>query len=304
MNDIYNDYEMVGNLVCLTAATGAQDAILELFKEARIYLKVEDISGSWNDDNLSSIFEAYQGFLLLRAGSDEEKALALLQSSLKPEQPCFEFVEREVQMFNFHKARKAKALGDLEGAQRYVNRLSQFVGAANSRDATIILASWERCENRVDAAKKLLQPAFAVAIDMLTDDTDENDEDGWSKLIAVLLAIGDTVNGVAALSFYEQLNVAQETIGQSDYTCDGCAKSPFKAETYYHCGNCIDLDLCEDCYGLVKEDKLGQNICGSSHELFPVPPIDKIYPAGEIKVDGQFVKIESWLEQLKKQFEV
>jgi hypothetical protein len=48
-------------------------------------------------------------------------------------------------------------------------------------------------------AKKLIQPTIAVAIDMLTDDNDNNDLQAWNILSHALVASGDILNATAAL---------------------------------------------------------------------------------------------------------
>lgn len=44
-----------------------------------------------------------------------------------------------------------------------------------------------------------------LAIDLLTDDTDENDYKGWSNLADSLTAFGDLVNAIAALSISKEM---------------------------------------------------------------------------------------------------
>lgn len=66
------------------------------------------------------------------------------------------------------------------------------------------LPSGNGLRNAKNVAKKPIQPAIAVAIDMLTDDNDENDLQAWDRLSCALAASGDVFNATAAMFVVKQ----------------------------------------------------------------------------------------------------
>jgi len=189
------------------------------------------LSSDDNDDDpddlvLQPIFRSWYGKLLLRATSDDEKAIKTLERTLND----FEAVkvtgdvgfirdcaENELQMRYLCKALRARSSGDSSGADDFASRLSDIVhrgdSSNHSRLSTLVLAVWERTEKREDVARKLIQPTIAVAIDMLTDDTDKNDMQAWVSLSCALAASGDVLNAIAALFFAKQFKEMVERRG-------------------------------------------------------------------------------------------
>jgi hypothetical protein len=189
------------------------------------------LSSDDNDDDpddlvLQPIFRSWYGILLLRATSDDEKAIKTLEQALKD----FEAVsvtenvrstrdcaENELQMRYLCMALRARSSGDSSGAGDFASRLSDIVHRSNSSNnswqSTLILAVWERTEKREDVAKKLIQPVIAVAIDMLTDGNDENDLQAWDRLSCALAASGDALNATAAIFFVKQF---KEIVGRRE----------------------------------------------------------------------------------------
>jgi hypothetical protein len=204
--------------LCGLASDGNCVELVDDFYERGLHV----LSSDYNDDDtddlvLQPIFRSWYGMLLMRATSDDEKAIKTLERALKD----FEAVnvtgdvglirdcaENELQMRYLCKALRARSSGDPSGANDFASRLSYIVHrgnpSKNSRRSTLVLAVWERTEKREDVAKKLIQPAIAVAIDMLTDDNDENDLQAWSRLSCALAASGDVLNATAAAFFAKQ----------------------------------------------------------------------------------------------------
>lgn len=198
----------------------------EFYERGLHVLSSDDDDDDPDDLVLQPIFRSWYGILLLRATSADEKAIKTLERVLKD----FEAVnitgnvrfirdcaEDELQMRYLCKALRAKSSGDASGADDFASRLSDIVhrgnSSNNSRRSTLVLAVWERIEKREDVAKKLIQPAIAVAIDMLTDDNDENDLQAWDRLSDALAAFGDVPNATAALFFAKQF---EEMVGRRE----------------------------------------------------------------------------------------
>jgi hypothetical protein len=189
----------------------------EFYERGLHVLSSDDDDDDPDDLVLQPIFRSWYGTLLLRATSDDGKAIETLERALKD----FEAVnvtgnvrfirdcaENELQMRYLCKALRARSSGDSSGADDFASRLSDIFHRGNScnntRQSTMVLAVWERTEKREDVVKKLIQPAIAVAIDMLTDDNDENDLQAWDRLSCALAASGDALNATAAAFFAKQ----------------------------------------------------------------------------------------------------
>lgn len=189
------------------------------------------LSSDDNDDDpddlvLQPIFRSWYGILLLRATSDDEKAIEILERALNDFKAVKvtgdvsfvrECAANEIQMRYLCKALRARSSGDPSGADDFASRLSGILHRGNSsnntRLSTLILAVWERTEKHEDVARKLIQSAIAVAIDMLTDDTDKNDFQAWKYLSCALAASGDVLNAIAALFFAKQFREMVERRG-------------------------------------------------------------------------------------------
>jgi hypothetical protein len=189
----------------------------EFYERGLHVLSSDDKDDDPDDLVLQPIFRSWYGILLLRATSDDERAIKTLERALKD----FEAVsvtgnvgfirdcaENELQMRYLCKALRARSSGDSSGADYFASRLSDIVhrgnSSNNSRQSTLVLAVWERTEKREGVAKKLIRPAIAVAIDMLTDDNDENDLQAWNRLSCALVASGDVLNAAATVFFARQ----------------------------------------------------------------------------------------------------
>src|SRR5579871_6775101 len=204
--------------LCGFAADENCAVLVEEFYERGLHvLSSEDNDNDPDDLVLQSLFRSWYGILLLRVTSKDDKAIRTLELALKD----FEAVkvteqiksvrdvaEEELQMRYLCEALRARASGDSHRAGDFVSRLSDLAhrgnSFSNSRQSTLVLAVWERTEKREDVAKSLIRPAIDVAIDMLTDDNDENDLQAWSGLSQALTASGDVLNATAALFYTKQ----------------------------------------------------------------------------------------------------
>ena len=84
--------------------------------------------------------------------------------------------------------------------------------------------------------------------------------------------------------------------------CDGCFTEIDTRSLMYRCNMCLVVDICSTCHKALLEGNLKRNICDKSHGFICVPPVSQPLSDGKIKVNEEEIPIESWLEDLKRQW--
>lgn len=183
----------------------------------------------------------------------------------------------------------------------------------SSRFPSVILGLWYRLNGMEEDAKACFKPAIKEAIHILSDDDSSNDNDGYITLAAVLLAAGDDKNVIAilcALGKYKYEEGTGSAVKEEDesyawLTCDGschCMLANF--DNCYMCRKCFIIGFCGDCMKLLKDGAMPLDVCSQQHEWLFVPPNPEKVESGKLLIDGVFVDLEDWKNNLKQQWQV
>ena len=93
--------------------------------------------------------------------------------------------------------------------------------------------------------------------------------------------------------------------GEGSWVCNGpCTTQRSKPDGLHACRACLDLDFCDECVELVKNDKLPFMLCNPEHEFFLVPTATKRLPKGMVLYDGQEIEIGKWLKALMQRWDL
>ncbi|KAJ5093886.1 hypothetical protein N7456_009747 [Penicillium angulare] len=157
------------------------------------------------------------------------------------------------------------------------------------------------------------KPVIKRAVEILSDDDPGNDREGLVALLGAMIAAGDS-GRVIALSYslghydvhvegkwwqFEQTNVI--------VNCDGpCCVSKPVYDDFSFCPICYDYGFCENCVELLREGKLGIDMCSPRHVdhfvYVPRRPQDLELKKSQMFKDGDVVDFSEWLADLKKQW--
>jgi tetratricopeptide (TPR) repeat protein len=329
-------------LISLAVETDSLEAVAEFYRRGLRAFVHFDILG------IRSAFRFYYAVLHLRL-FQQDKAVRLLEAVVDDPQLSLgtkryewmrwsaEFILAVVYL---DKALTAQRYDNLQTTEEVVGRLTELAqherAAKSTRLPAVILGVWHRINGRTEAARACIRGSVMLGVDLLTDDTDENDVEGWSTLGIGLLAAGDNQNALMVVLYCKQLGMnsaatgRSESVGEDEYTdkepakatrdangqgeneqkttredpadyeCDGCHKGIRASQEMHRCSYCLSVDFCEDCYGLYTAGNLPINVCGRHHEFIHVPPVLEAYPRGLIKAGDVYRETSVWLEELRE----
>ncbi|KAL5341396.1 NACHT and TPR domain protein [Aspergillus crustosus] len=172
------------------------------------------------------------------------------------------------------------------------------------------LGAYYRLSGRDTEARAQFKPSITRALQILSDDDPENDEDGLLELLTVLTAAGDTANAIAVAYLAEPVPATAD--GELDnpgltWTCDGpCRMGASTAANFSLCPICFDTGFCTDCVQLIAADAVPFKTCSSKHveHFIHIPPKPVDVPAGQVFLDGEIIDFEAWKDQLRKKWDL
>ncbi|KAL9107505.1 MAG: hypothetical protein Q9227_007607 [Pyrenula ochraceoflavens] len=198
--------------------------------------------------------------------------------------------------------------------------------------ASLILGLWYRLDGREEEYRACLKPHVKVALEILSDDDPENDDEAYGKLARLLVYAADDENAIGMFRTYcapkmkiedsslllslagspgsseaeaedpgleggkaqqtekksgevkaKKEDVIEKRNARSRFVCDGvCHRAMPGAikltEAFWTCRYCYDIEFCDDCHHLLKEDKLPMKICSPKHEWLRVQLTDQEIP--------------------------
>ena len=89
-------------------------------------------------------------------------------------------------------------------------------------------------------------------------------------------------------------------------SCDGRCQRRCEVWTSIHaCRICVDTQLCDYCYKIVKAGKLTFRKCNPDHEFLQIYPVTpELIAAAVHRVDGKYLPNQEWLDALRKEWAV
>ena len=264
---------------------------------------------------------------------------------------------RSTKMLATYYSTRARETTGLERAQ-YVSSLEAMAKSRgrlgesyNLSAASMILGQWYHLNGQSEEANACFQVHVKLALEALSDDDPDNDDEAFINLGVALLCAGDEVNASAVLqklfgiskdpekpeddpparivSAQDQpdTNQADSTVdivaseGSGDdlassidpgadddfplpVHCDGlCSeeKRMARKDPIWICRFCANISFCEECFTLLKADKLPINQCSPQHSWMRFQATKKIIPASQMLIgEAEFVDFEEWKKGLKQ----
>lgn len=174
------------------------------------------------------------------------------------------------------------------------------------------LGAYYRLSGRDADARAQFRPSISRALQILSDDDPENDEEGLFDLFNVLVAAGDTANVLAVAYLRTATSTTtpddEDDLGQT-WICDGpCRKVAPTPEDLSMCPICYNTVFCQDCKPLVETGDVPTKTCSAKHveHFVYIPPRPSEIEIGEGKVlfDGEVVDFEAWRERLREKWDL
>lgn len=189
-----------------------------------------------------------------------------------------------------------------------------------TRNSTLSLVSLYRAFGQPEKTRRFLKEHLKLGLDLLTNDDEDDDWEGYLKIADTLSRASDNVGALAAYALVAPKWLPEDTdplpnepgggkrlpTGSAlhwDFSCDGdCGTlAEYGLENFYCCNFCMDKCFCVDCFKLLMEDSLGFNICGKDHEFLFVP-IVKPFKKGTVPVGDGVMDQQEWLAQVKAEW--
>ncbi|KAL4879917.1 NACHT and TPR domain protein [Aspergillus karnatakaensis] len=180
----------------------------------------------------------------------------------------------------------------------------------------ISLGAYYRLSGRDADAKRQFRPSISRALQILSDDDPENDEEGLDELVNVLVAAGDTTNVIAVAYMLaaagedgedDENNEDGDDEPEDTWFCDGpCRKGHATLEDFSMCPICFNTAFCQDCTKLLETGEVPTKTCSAKHapHFIHIPTRPTAIEKGKVLVDGEIVEFEAWKEQLRKKWDL
>lgn len=222
--------------------------------------------------------------------------------------------------------------------------------ALTTHHTTLVLGQLYQMIGAKSKARECFEIHVRLAVDLLTDDTAENDSQGYWILFSVFIRVKDDENAFAAISLLWPkmlFSIHETTEGNGDgipefdvdisgnnyedghksahintdtgeassairthdqsglsYSCDECNRDFTKLSGLYTCRVCYNVDFCGDCIKLVKEGTTKILQCNPKHEFLLMPSLLNQPPEGYVRHKDKDIPITTWIEQIKKEWEI
>lgn len=244
----------------------------------------------------------------------DDKIIALFEAALNDSPPmsninadiCISSLSSKLSALYLQRACDAKAMADTEVAMEYVNKISNLV-SEDMRETNLILSPqlfvaryYYRQGNKL-LAGHLARKSVQVALEILSDDDEENDEQAFTRLLFVFALFDDAKNASTAL--------AMTTLGgyQVRTCCDGdCGHYWTEASEMWCCEDCLGVCLERNCYTKLMNMELHYNICSKDHQFLFIPKwdqdkMDRI-PKAHVPWGEEIVRLSEWREEIRKAY--
>lgn len=191
-----------------------------------------------------------------------------------------------------------EAEGSVSKLEELVQQSHTYLSGSFAFMPAVYFGIYCRLQGQDGRARALFQPSLQRSIQAISGDNPTNGE--LSDLQYTLMRTGDSKNVVAIAHRSEQDN--------SDpwYICGGpCRRKTSKRDGFSICPICLERELCPKCVKLVEGAMLKKR-CHSQHVKYfiSIPPQLKEIRSGMMLVDGEEMVFETWLNQLKKEWDL
>ncbi|KAB8271474.1 hypothetical protein BDV30DRAFT_146199 [Aspergillus minisclerotigenes] len=203
-----------------------------------------------------------------------------------------------------HKARTSG--DDTEAASSYLEKLETLIpdGAPGS-DALLppklYLARYYQTQGDVLRAKQITREIVKQALEILSDDDQDNDRYAYFSLLTVFLPLEDSRNMLASLA-----KLSFNTSDTAIIHCDGdCGNSWSYLGDMLWCKDCIDFQIDEKCHRKLCDGALPFTVCDRSHDFLHIPGRESIMqdiPVGCVPFGEAAIPLDEWMELVRKNY--
>lgn len=168
----------------------------------------------------------------------------------------------------------------------------------------VLLSRVYQLAERLGNAKENICGYVLDSLALLSDDTVDNDWEGYWRLCQVFVALGDEDNARAAWSLVTREGLYEDLVCQGD--C-GSAWKDLLDKTIYVCRDCADVHFDVECRNTLLGGQLGKPICGEDHCFMELPSLDtkaaeERIRKGTVKVGSAEKNILAWLADIRRQY--
>lgn len=149
-------------------------------------------------------------------------------------------------------------------------------------------AVWCFLAGKDETARRMCSNDLLNAIEILSDDDEDNDSMGVEYLINVFCRNGDKISALSAWSLLDRRARGTTANSGSDQDtdpagatdtaegsypskwCSGCPQGMFTSDPkgIWYCRFCPDLYLCPRCHGKMQQGNLNTHLCNPNHEFW------------------------------------
>ncbi|KAE8163699.1 hypothetical protein BDV40DRAFT_299237 [Aspergillus tamarii] len=202
---------------------------------------------------------------------------------------------------------KARASGDdINAASSYLHKLETLIpdgapGADALLPPKLYLARYYQTQGDVLRAKQITREIVKQALEILSDDDEDNDKYAYFKLLTVFLPLEDNRNMLASLAMMS-LNTSDTEI----LYCDGdCGNSWSYLGEMLWCKDCIDFQIDKECHRKLCDGVLPFTVCHRSHDFLHIPGRETIIqdiPAGCVPFGEAVIPLDEWMELIRRNY--
>lgn len=177
-----------------------------------------------------------------------------------------------------------------------------YASSVQSHRLSFTLARIYSISGRDYFAKESLRGEVRSAFQILTDDIDENDWEGYWRLCQVFVALSDTNNARIAWSL-----ITQETLYETEVCHGDCGKrwNQMGEKDLHVCMDCADVRFGFCCLRNLQEGSLEKHICGKDHEFMSFPKLEITKARKGVEkgiVPGGDKQILDWQKEIRQLF--
>lgn len=145
-------------------------------------------------------------------------------------------------------------------------------------------------------AKECMRAYVNTALELLSDETTDNDWQGFYMLTQATAAIDEDERALAA---WQLVNPSTE----SGWECNGrCGRFDRKHMDLYACKDCIDVQFEQSCFEKLRSGTLDVRVCGNTHRFVKLPKLDTKALKETEKGLVHEQTIQDWLHDIKHLF--
>jgi tetratricopeptide (TPR) repeat protein len=214
------------------------------------------------------------------------------------------------------RARLAKTKADPGSVADYLGRISDMVPEEVTQEKLFLppqlyLARFHHVDGNEAKARQTVRNLVQVALELLSDDDEDNDIHAFAKLLYVFVPLGDTKNAAAALALMtfatRSSNDGETPKYHLNFDCTGKCKHIWNTPSaMWVCKECIAMFVEKECLEKLRQGKFEDSVCGPDHDFLEVPNWDgdrmDSLPKGMVPWGDENITLDQWKQEIRKAY--